>query len=104
MVLEHLLPPPELQYPNKVAYTPVVVGKSSLCLKTKASVQQGHLTLCGCAVLRVHCSGVHNTVHNTVHHSGVHNTVHHSGVHNTVHHRGNFRRNISVAGFLGRAT
>ena len=91
MVLEHLLPPPELQYPNKVAYTPVVVGKSSLCLKTKASVQQGHLTLCGGAVLRVH-------------HTGVHNAVHHNGVHNTVHHRRNFRRNISVAGFLGRAT
>ena len=82
MVLEHLLPPPELQYPNKVAYTPVVVGKSSLCLKTKASVQQGHLTLCGCTVLRVH----------------------HSGVHNAAHHKRNFRRNISVAGFLGRAT
>ena len=94
---------------NKVAYTPVVVSKILLCLKTKASVQQGHLTLCGVAVLRVHQSGVHNTVHqsgvhNTVHHSGVYNAVHHSGVHNAVHHRRNFRRNISVAGFLGRAT
>ena len=65
-----------------MAYTPVVASKSSLCLKTKASVQQGHLTLCGGAVPRVH----------------------HCGVHNTVHHRRNFRRNISVVGFLGRAT
>ena len=60
-------------------------------------------------MLRVHHCGVHNTVrhsgvHNTVHHSGVYNAAHHSGVHNTVHHRRNFRRNISVAGFLGRAT